>query len=186
MRKVCSSSVSSSASVTVAPNLMTEPDSFETSMTSARATLSSSSIRRPSIKLWRSRAAWYSAFSDRSPWVRASAMARITAGRSTDFRRLISSCRWLYPSVVIGILFIRPCSAFYPDRRSQVGLQRSDFKATLAQRSNRLYRRAHPRDRRVVRNIVRQRGAAQAETVGDRLCALGGIEDELNAPAAHL
>ena len=43
------SSVSSSTKVTVAPNLMVSPDSFETSITSARASLSSSSAMRPSL-----------------------------------------------------------------------------------------------------------------------------------------
>ena len=42
-------SVSSSTSVTVAPNLMVSPESLETSMTSARASLSSSSAMRPSL-----------------------------------------------------------------------------------------------------------------------------------------
>jgi hypothetical protein len=42
-------SVSSSTSVTVAPNLMVSPDSLDTSMTSARASLSSSSAMRPSL-----------------------------------------------------------------------------------------------------------------------------------------
>src|SRR5258708_925167 len=65
-------SVSSSIKVTVAPNLTVSPDSFETSMTSARASLSSSSAMRPSLSDCSSFAAWYSAFSDRSPCVRAS------------------------------------------------------------------------------------------------------------------
>ena len=42
-------SVSSSISVTVAPNLTVSPDSFEMSMMSARASLSSSSAMRPSL-----------------------------------------------------------------------------------------------------------------------------------------
>ena len=58
--------------VTVAPNVMVSPDSLETSMISARASLSSSSAMRPSLSDWDSFAAWYSAFSERSPWVRAS------------------------------------------------------------------------------------------------------------------
>jgi hypothetical protein len=41
--------VSSSMSVTVAPNLIVSPDSFETSITSARASLSSSSTIRASL-----------------------------------------------------------------------------------------------------------------------------------------
>ena len=52
-----SSSVSSSTRVTVAPNLTLVPDSLEMSITSARPIWSSSSITRPSMKLWRSLAA---------------------------------------------------------------------------------------------------------------------------------
>jgi hypothetical protein len=40
---------------------------------------------RPSMKPWRSFAAAYSAFSDRSPCARASAMAVMIAGRCTVF-----------------------------------------------------------------------------------------------------
>jgi hypothetical protein len=52
----------------------------EVSITSTEGMMDSSSAMRPSMKDWRSRAAWYSAFSDRSPCARASAMARITPG----------------------------------------------------------------------------------------------------------
>jgi hypothetical protein len=47
--QTCFLSVSSSISVTVAPNLTVSPESFETSMTSARASLSSSSAMAPSL-----------------------------------------------------------------------------------------------------------------------------------------
>ena len=50
-------SVSSSISVTVAPNVMVSPESLETSITSARASLSSSSAMRPSLSDWDSLAA---------------------------------------------------------------------------------------------------------------------------------
>ena len=46
------SSVSSSTSVTVAPNFTVVPDSFEVSMTSARLMLSSMSATRASLKPW--------------------------------------------------------------------------------------------------------------------------------------
>ncbi len=62
-------------------------------MTWARAILSSISAIRPSIQPWRSLAAWYSAFSDRSPCDRASEIAAITAGRSIVFKRFSSSSR---------------------------------------------------------------------------------------------
>jgi hypothetical protein len=50
-------SVSSSINVTVAPKVMVSPESFETSITSARASLSSSSAMRPSLSDWDSFAA---------------------------------------------------------------------------------------------------------------------------------
>src|SRR5712671_3472925 len=86
----CFFSVSSSTKVTVAPNLMVSPDSFDTSITSARASLSSSSAMRPSLCDCDSLAAWYSAFSDRSPCVRASVICWMMRGRSTCWRCLSS------------------------------------------------------------------------------------------------
>ena len=55
------------------------PASLLGSMTSARASLFSISFMRPSMNDWRSRAAWYSAFSLRSPCSRAAAIAWMTA-----------------------------------------------------------------------------------------------------------
>jgi hypothetical protein len=57
--------------MTQAPKRTTGPLIDDESMASARLMMSSSSAMRPSMKLWRSRAAWYSAFSDRSPCSRA-------------------------------------------------------------------------------------------------------------------
>src|SRR5438552_3050100 len=72
-------------------------------MTSAPPTFVSSSAIRPSTKLCRSRAAWYSAFSERSPWARASAIALVIAWRSTRFKRSSSSFSFSYPPRVIGV-----------------------------------------------------------------------------------
>ena len=91
---------------------MLSPDSEAGSMTSAAPTTSSSSWMRPSMKLWRSRAAWYSAFSDRSPWLRASAMAAMMPGRSTLFRVRSSSSRRCRPCAVIGNF----CKGPYPKK----------------------------------------------------------------------
>ena len=57
-------------------------------MICAAESLPSISWMRPSMKPWRSLAASYSAFSLRSPWARASAMALMTQGRSTVLRSL--------------------------------------------------------------------------------------------------
>ncbi len=65
-------------------------------------------------------------------------------------------------------------------------MQRRDFKAALAQRADCLDRGARSGDRRVIGDAVGQRGAPQAETVGDRLDALGGVENQLDPAAAHL
>jgi hypothetical protein len=56
------------------------------------------------MKLWRSRAAWYSAFSERSPCSRAWAIARIASGRAADFKCFNSSSSRFNPSAVIGTL----------------------------------------------------------------------------------
>src|SRR5580704_1143132 len=71
-------------------------------------------------------------------------------------------------------------------RRLEVRLQRGDFKVAPPQRPNRLHRGARAGDGRVVGNVVRKRGATQAEAVGDRLSSLGRVEDQLYAAAAHL
>src|SRR5215471_15865526 len=73
------------------------------SITSALPTLASSSLMRPSMNPCLSRAAWYSAFSLRSPWARASAMALMMAGRSIDLRRSSSSLSFSKPGRVMGV-----------------------------------------------------------------------------------
>jgi hypothetical protein len=53
----------------------------------------------------------YSAFSDRSPWARASEIAWITAWRSTVFRRWSSSFSLSAPRRVSGIVAMGCASA---------------------------------------------------------------------------
>ena len=78
--------------------------SYETveSITSAVDSTASSWAMRPSVKLCSSRAAWYSAFSFRSPWARASAIAAMMRGRSVDFSYSSSARRRSEPALVIG------------------------------------------------------------------------------------
>src|ERR1035441_6894341 len=84
-------------------------------MISAAASRDSISMMRPSMKPCCSRAAWYSAFSDRSPWLRASAIDLITRGRSPDFNRLSSTRSSSAPRSVIGERFMcRPRAAGLP------------------------------------------------------------------------
>ncbi|MCY1240469.1 hypothetical protein D9M72_533200 [compost metagenome] len=59
-------------------------------------------MTRPSLWLCASLAAWYSAFSDRSPCARASAIASMIRGRSSCWRQRSSSCRLTNPPCVIG------------------------------------------------------------------------------------
>ena len=72
-------------------------------MISERLMVSSSSFMRPSMKPWRSLAAWYSAFSERSPCARASSMSRTFCGRSTDLIFLSSSFKRVTPLKVMGM-----------------------------------------------------------------------------------
>ena len=68
--------------------------------------MSSISAIRPSIKLCFSLAAWYSAFSERSPFDLASAIAFIISGLSTVLSVFNSSMSLFCPFSVIGILSI--------------------------------------------------------------------------------
>ena len=89
--------------VTVAENL-TLPESFFGSITSAKLIIPSSSLILPSINDCFSRAAWYSAFSERSPCSLASDIALIIFGRSLDLRCFNSSLRDSKPFKVRGTL----------------------------------------------------------------------------------
>ena len=88
---VMRSSDSTSTSTTVAPNVTRSPDCSRGSITWARAIRSSSWRRRASIWPCRSLAAWYSAFSEMSPWARAISISRTMRGRSSARRRRSSS-----------------------------------------------------------------------------------------------
>ena len=91
----CFSPLSSSSISTVAPNLILSPSTDLTSITSALLIALSKSIILPSIKLCCSLAYWYSAFSDRSPWLLASAIASIIFGLSSDVNFFNSSCNFV-------------------------------------------------------------------------------------------
>src|SRR6185503_1933908 len=91
-------------SFTVAPKDILLPERRVGSMISARESLSSRSLIRASIHPWRSLAAWYSAFSLRSPCSRAKPISRLIFGRSTSLRFLSSSLSRAFPSGVMGIL----------------------------------------------------------------------------------
>ena len=65
------------------------------------------SLMRPSMNDCLSRAAWYSAFSLRSPCSRATAIAWMIAGRWTLLRLMSSSRSRTAPSGVIGFFCMR-------------------------------------------------------------------------------
>src|SRR3954468_12980552 len=150
---------------------MREPDSLPGSITSARARTPSSSRERPSMNACFSLAAWYSAFSRRSPWARASSMSWTFLGRSISRSRLSSSRSTLMPRGVMGIL-----SAILEL------LQGADGHASGLQLSNGPHRRASPRHRRVVWEAAHQGGPPQREGVLDRLGALRRVDHHLDLP----
>src|SRR4051812_35211476 len=144
-------------------------------MTSARARMPSISRERPSMKPWRSLAAWNSEFSRRSPWARASSMSRTFLGRSTS-RSFFSSSRsaWM-PRGVMGIL-----SAMLEL------LERAHGHAAGLELSNGTHRGASPRHGRVIGEPPHQGGATQRERVLDGLGALRGVDDHLDLPVDDL
>src|ERR1700690_2589155 len=159
-------------------------------MPSAWARIDSMSRERPSMKLCRSLAAWYSAFSFRSPWARASSMSSTFLGRSTSRNRLSSSRRACCPRGVIGNLGMTTLP-------SLVFLQRAHLHLAGAQLGDGAHRGARRRQRRVIRNRLEERVAANREGVLDRRGARGGVDDQVDstvedavhavrAPLAHL
>ena len=67
----------------------------------------------------------------------------------------------------------------------KIGLQGCDFKTAGFQGGDRLDRRPGTGDGRVIGDVEGERGAAEAEAVGDRLRALGGVEDQLDLARQH-
>src|SRR6267142_1104490 len=174
----------SSSRSTVAPNTQSPSASSSFgSISCALASFDSMSPMRASIKPWRSRAASYSAFSDRSPCERASAIAWVTAGRSTPRSRCSSSRSCPAPFRVIGVFGMsggyRGFGGRAPQFRVQVleavGLELREVLHAGA-------RRLGARDGRVIRDAPRQRGGADRARVGGRgACGLNRVHDE-----AHL
>src|SRR5580704_8021822 len=164
--------------------------------------MSSISAIRPSMKLWRSRAAAYSAFSERSPCSRAAAIALMIAGRSTLFSCFSSSVRLFSPSAVVGTLSIAqsslmnraPSTPNAPRNRValrklwgwtlesglEVGLQGRHVEGPLAQRLDALDRRLGAGDGGVIGDLVHQGGAPQRIAVGQRPRPVDGVEDQLH------
>src|SRR5476649_449802 len=201
------SSVSSSARRTMAPNFTTLPENFEKSITSARETMLSISMMRPSMKPCFSRADVYSAFSDRSPCSRAVAIALMIAGRSMLFRCFSSSSRFLSPSAVVGIFSMTGSSSMIrtastgnqapwlryrtnkPDKSLEsaleIRLQWRHVEGPRLHGRDSLDRRLGAGDRRVIGDLVHQRSAPQREAVGQCHRPIHRIEHELDLVVLH-
>src|SRR5438552_55701 len=180
---ICQVAFSPSLSMsTVAPN--TQRPSASTSFGStiwALASLASMSRMRASIMPWWLRAASYSAFSDRSPCERASAMACELRGRST-FLSCCSSLRSSSaPRRVMGAFISgdHRLGARLAQARVQVlqavGLERGEVVLHAGAGG------FGAGDRGVVGDAARQRGGADRFRVGVRGARrLGGVDDEVD------
>src|SRR5205085_2929168 len=151
-------------------------------MTCAAASLLSISRIRPSMKPCLSLAASYSAFSDRSPWARASLIAWITACRSTDLRRASSSFSFSAPRRVSGIVAIsgtsgtktkpprrHPAAALVAGSLVQFGVQfLQRHYAQVVAVLHAFHRRFAAGHAGVVGHPLRQRRLADVARIGDR------------------
>src|SRR6266404_1516827 len=155
-----------------------------TSMTSAFDRRFSMSLMRPSMKLCCSRAAWYSAFSLKSPWARASAIALMTFGRASLLSCFNSARNRSAPRRVMGVRFTMP-AALCAEVREFVSprqhflvqiLQPTHF--DVAQVIERVASRPRSGHRRVVGYLSRDRLAANRTRLAHRLLAFGGIDDQ--------
>src|SRR5271170_2856647 len=134
-----------------------------TSMTSEFDRRFSMSLMRPSMKLCCSRAAWYSAFSLKSPWARASAIALMTFGRASLLSCFSSARSRSAPRRVIGVRFTPafPCANPAAD--------------SLLYHPGDRARRSH---RGVIGHLPGNRLAANRTGFAHRLLALGGVDDQ--------
>src|SRR5579875_3619199 len=128
----------------------------------------------------------------------------MTAGRSMLLRRRNSSWRRDNPSAVMGIFSMAATTLnrqypAYPgelisarangggrlERPLKIGLERGDFKLAGLEGGDRRHRGAGAGNGGVIGNLVHERRAPDAEAVGDRLGAVGRVEDELHAAVLH-
>src|ERR1022692_467444 len=162
-------------SLTVAPKTTLVPDSLVGSMTSACARIDSMSRERPSMNPCRSLAAWYSAFSFRSPCARASSISSTFLGRSTSRSRLSSSRRARCPCGVIGNFAMTTSPPL-------VFLQRPHLHLAGAQLRDGADRGARSRQGRVIGDSAQERVAPDRKGILDRGRARGGVDDQVDAP----
>src|ERR1700733_14317381 len=163
----------------------TRPLAFRrvTSMISEFDKRFSMSLMRPSMKLCCSRAAWYSAFSLKSPCARASAIALMTFGRAS-LLSCFSPCRSRSaPRSVIGVRLITTaafCAVPWEFALRQHFLVQvlQPIHFYVAQVVERVAGRARAGHRRVVGYLPGHRFAPNRAGFAHRLLPLGGIDDQ--------
>src|ERR1700730_8036324 len=167
----------------VEPNT-TRPVAFKrvTSMTSEFDKRFSMSLMRPSMKLCCSRAAWYSAFSLRSPWARASAIALMTFGRASLLSCFNSARSRSAPRRVMGVRFTSAALCeeswgFASRQHFLVQILQSIY-FNVAEVIERVASRARSGHRRVIGYLSGNRLASNRARFAHCLLALGGIHDQ--------
>src|ERR1700722_14692856 len=143
----------------------------------------SMSLMRPSMKLCCSRAAWYSAFSLKSPCARASAIALMTFGRASLLSCFSSSRSASAPRRVMGVRLITSatlCAASWEFASRQHFLVQilQTIHFNVAQMIERVAGRACSGHRRVVRHLPGHCLAPNRARFPYRLLAFGGIDDQ--------
>src|SRR5580692_3980571 len=138
---------------------------------------------RPSMKLCCSRAAWYSAFSLKSPWARASAMALMTFGRASLLSCLSSWRSRSAPRRVIGVRLITTaafCAVPWEFASRQHFLMQilQPIHFDVAQVIERVAGRTRSGHRRIVGYLPGDRLAPNRARFAHRLLSLGGIDDQ--------
>src|SRR5277367_223434 len=142
----------------------------------------SMSLMRPSMKLCCSRAAWYSAFSLRSPCARASAIALMTFGRASLLSCFNSTRSRSAPRRVIGLRFtsatLRGESWGFASRQQFLVQVPQSIHFNVAQMIERIASRARRSHRRVIGYLSGDRFAPNRARLAYGLLAFGGIDDQ--------
>src|SRR5271165_3204708 len=154
-----------------------------TSMISEFERRFSMSLMRPSMKLCCSRAAWYSAFSLKSPWARASAIALMTFGRASLFSCFNSARSRSAPRRVMGVRFTTSATLGiqvwgFASRRQFLVQILQPIHFNVAQMIERVAGRARARHRRVIGYLPGDRLAPNRAGFAHGLLAFGGIDDQ--------
>src|ERR1700686_3903249 len=143
----------------------------------------SMSLMRPSMKLCCSRAAWYSAFSLKSPWARSYAFALMTFGRASLLSCFNSTRSRSAPRSVMGVRFTTS-AALYEESWGCASRQHflmqilQSIHFNVAQMIVRIAGRARSGHCRVIGYLPGDRLAPDRAGFAYRLLAFGGIDDQ--------